>query len=586
MDNNIQKNDTIPRNRLGVGVKEIAKKDPQGVIGRAYRFAEAAHKTQKRKTGEPYFTHVLATAEILNLWHMDEATIAGGLLHDTVEDTGVKLADLAKEFGDQVAFLVNGVTKLGHIKYRGSEAESKAENLRKMILAISEDLRVVFIKLADRLHNMRTLSALPPQKQKRIALETHEIYAPLAYRLGMQNLSGELQDLAFPYLYPEEYRWLKDKVKDAYEARMKYLEKLKPVVQRALEEKGVHTATIDFRAKRFSSLYKKLLRQNMDVDKIFDLVAMRIIVKTTEACYASLGIVHNLYPPLPGRVKDYIAMPKPNGYRSLHTTVIGPDKKLMEFQIRTEEMHDEAEHGIAAHWIYKNHGGIAPSKQKKIAEEAKWVDQIRRWQEGQEGKISPDEFMESLKVDFFKDRIFVITPRGEVLDLPLGSTPVDFAYSIHTDIGNSCVGAKVNNQLVSLNHELHSGDFVEILTQKNKRPSEDWLNFVKTSNAKDRIRFSLRKKEGSLRKILPLKSEIRMVVTDRVGLLKDIAIIIARSHVNIEGLSTSKPSGSFQVIKAVCDTADKTKIERLILKLEKIKEVKEIGYRLLEPQAA
>lgn len=568
-------------------VKELVKKEPNSAVAKAYKFAEAAHKTQKRKTGEPYFNHVLATAEILNLWHLDEATIEGGLLHDTVEDTGVKLSDLAKEFGDQVAFLVNGVTKLGRIKYRGSEAESKAENLRKMILAISEDLRVVFIKLADRLHNMRTLAALPPQKQKRIALETHEIYAPLAYRLGMQNLSGELQDLAFPYLYPEEYRWLKDKVKDAYEARMKYLEKLKPVVQKALEEKGIPSVTIDFRAKRFSSLYRKLLRQNMEVENIFDLIAMRIIVKSTEDCYAVLGILHNLYPPLPGRIKDYIAMPKPNGYRSLHTTVIGPDKKLLEFQIRTEEMHDKAEHGIAAHWIYKSHGGVAPSKQKRIAEESKWVDQLRRWQERQtDAGATPDEFLESLKVDFFKDRIFVITPRGEVLDLPVGSTPVDFAYQIHSDIGNSCVGAKVNKQLVSLNHELHSGDFVEILTQKNKRPSEDWLGFVKTSNAKDRIRFALRKKAGALRKTQPLKSEIRMVVKDRLGLIKDIAVVIARSHINIEGLSTSKPSGDFQVIKAVCDTADKTKIERLILKLKNIKEVKEIGYRLLEPQAA
>lgn len=566
-------------------VKELIKREPDGAIAKAYKFAETAHKSQKRKTGEPYFVHPLATADILHQWHLDEATIVAGLLHDTVEDTGVTLETLKKEFGEQVAFLVNGVTKLGHIKYRGAEAESKAENLRKMILAISEDLRVVFIKLADRLHNMRTLSALPPQKQKRIALETHEIYAPLAYRLGMQNLSGELQDLAFPYLYPEEYRWLKDKVSEAYGARMKYLEKLKPLIVKSLEDKGIHEMRIDFRAKRFSSLYKKLLRQNMDIENIFDLVAMRIIVKTTEECYAALGIIHNIYPPLPGRIKDYIAMPKPNGYRSLHTTVIGPDKKMVEFQIRTEEMHDEAEHGIAAHWIYKSHRGEAVSKQKKVAEEAKWVEQLRRWQEHHTG-ANPDDFLESLKVDFFKDRIFVITPRGEVLDLPVGSTPVDFAYAIHSDIGNACVGAKVNSQLVSLNHELHSGDFVEILTQKNKKPSEDWLVFVKTSGAKDKIRASLRKKEGALRKTLPLKSEIRMVVTDRIGLIKDIAVVIARSHVNIEGLTTSKPSGNFQVIKAVCDTADKSKIERLILKLKNIKEIREIGYRLLEPQAA
>lgn len=567
-------------------IKEIVKSEPGGQIAKAYKFAEVAHAKQKRKTGEPYFVHPLATADILNQWHLDEATIIAGLLHDTIEDTDVKSETIAKEFGEQVAFLVNGVTKLGKIKYRGAEAEAKAENLRKMILAISEDLRVVFIKLADRLHNMRTLSALPPQKQKRIALETHEIYAPLAYRLGMQNLSGELQDLAFPYLYPEEYRWLQVQVAEAYEARIKYLEKLKPVVKKALEDKGINPVTIDFRAKRYSSLYKKLLRQGMDVEKIYDLVAMRLILKTQADCYGALGIIHSIWPPLPGRIKDYIAMPKPNGYRSLHTTVIGPEKKLLEFQIRTDEMHDEAEHGIAAHWIYKSHGGVALNKQKRVFEETKWVEQLKRWQERQgEVGATPDEFLESLKVDFFKDRIFVITPRGEVLDLPVGSTPVDFAYEIHSDVGDTAMGAKVNNQLVPLSHELHSGDFVEILTQKNKKPSEDWLIFVKTSNARDRIRLSLRKKQTGLRKTAPLKAEIKMIVKDRVGLIKDIAIVIARSHVNIEGLVTAlAPGGIFQSIKAVCDTAEKQKIERLIFKLKAIKEIKEISYRLLEPQ--
>jgi GTP pyrophosphokinase len=570
-----------------LSIKELVRKEPSGLVAKAYKFAESAHKNQKRKTGEPYFIHPLATAEILSSWHLDEATIVAGLLHDTVEDTGTKIGTIAEEFGDQVAFLVNGVTKLGKIKYRGAEAEAKAENLRKMILAISEDLRVVFMKLADRLHNMRTLSALPPQKQRRIALETHEIYAPLAYRLGMQNLSGELQDLAFPYLYPEEYRWLKAQVTEAYEARIRYLEKLKPVVARALGDRGIHPTTIDFRAKRMSSLYKKLLRQGMDVEKIYDLVAMRLILKTQEACYGALGIIHELWPPLPGRIKDYIAMPKPNGYRSLHTTVIGPDKKILEFQIRTEEMHDEAEHGIAAHWIYKTHGGVSPVKQKRLLEEAKWVEQLKRWQERQsESGTNPDEFLESLKVDFFKDRIFVITPRGEVLDLPVGSTPVDFAYEIHSEIGSAAVGAKVNNQLVPLNHELHSGDFVEILVQKNKKPSEDWLTFVKTSNARDHIRLALRKKQTGLIKTAPGKSEIKITVKDRIGLIKDIAVIIARSHINIEGLTTIPvPGGDFQYIKAVCDTGDRQKIERLILKLKTIKEIREISYRLPPPQA-
>lgn len=568
-------------------VKELVRKEPQSQIAKAYKFAEAAHAKQKRRSGEPYFTHVLATAEILASWHLDESTIVAGLLHDTVEDTSIQPEDIEREFGNQVAFLVAGVTKLGKIKYRGADVEAKAENLRKMILAISEDLRVVFIKLADRLHNMRTLSALPPQKQKRIALETHEIYAPLAYRLGMQNLSGELQDLSFPYLYPEEYRWLRTQVAEAYEKRIKYLEKLKPVVEKALVEREINPKSIDFRAKRYSSLYKKLLRQNMALENIYDLVAMRLIVQTTEECYAALGIIHQLWPPLPGRIKDYIAMPKPNGYRSLHTTVIGPDQKIVEFQIRTAEMHDEAEHGIAAHWIYKTHGGANLSEQKRVHEEARWVEQLRRWQERHSGSTeNPDEFLESLKVDFFKDRIFVITPRGEVLDLPVGSTPVDFAYQIHTEIGNTAVGAKVNDQLVPLGYELHSGDFVEILTQKNKKPSEDWLTFVKTSNARDRIRFAMRKKEGALRRMAPSKAELKITAKDRLGLIKDIAIVIARSHINLESMTTNTvPGGTFQVLKAVCDTADKQKIERLMLKLKSIKEIKEISYRLPPPQA-
>lgn len=571
-------------------VKEIAKNKPDSLIGKAYAFSLKAHAGQKRKTGEPYFNHALATAEVLNEWKLDDATIAAGLLHDTVEDTFVTIDEIKKEFGEEVAFLVDGVTKIGRIKYRGATA--KLENLRKMILAISEDLRVVFIKLADRLHNMKTLYALPPQKQKRIALETDEIYAPLAYRLGMQNLSGELQDLAFPYLYPKESAWLKKTAVEHYEKRKNYLAKLKPVVEKELEKNGIKPVAIDFRAKRWSSLYHKLLRYDMDIERIYDLVAMRIIVNTVEDCYATLGIIHKLWPPLPGRIKDYIAMPKPNSYRSLHTTVIGPEQKPVEFQIRTQKMHEENEYGIAAHWIYKQ-SNKSPSEKKmpaqKIAKEAEWVKQLRNWMNSSfhengesERKKDFEEFVQSMKIDFFKDRIFAITPKGDVIDLPVGSTPVDFAYQIHSEIGNSCAGAKVNGQFVPLDHTLKSGDLVEIITQKNKKPSEDWLKFVKTSLAKNHIKSALKEKNQSLlAKRTPSKSEIRLVVKDRVGLLKDVSSIIARSHLNIVSINMNQRSGSFPIMKIECDTTDKKKIEKLLVKIKKLNDVKEAGYKLV-----
>ncbi len=566
-------------------VKERIKKDPDGLLAKAYRFSENAHRGQKRKTGEPYFVHVLATAEILYEWQLDESTVIAGLLHDTLEDTHVTSKDLLTEFGEEITFLVNGVTKLGKIKYRGTDAEAKAENLRKMILAISEDLRVVFIKLADRLHNMRTLGALPPAKQKRIALETHEIYAPLAYRMGMQSISGELQDLSFPYLYPQEYRWLKEKMTEEYEDRLKYLDRLKPLVESSLREKGITKTQIDFRAKRYSSLYKKLLRNQMDLGKIYDLVAMRIILETVEDCYSALGTIHSLWPPLPGKIKDYIAMPKPNGYKSLHTTVIGPNQRIVEFQIRTVEMHKENEHGIAAHWIYKSHGKESVDTKKKIFEEAQWVKQLAKWQTTKNnGETSAEDFIESLKIDFFKDRIFTITPRGEVIDLPAGSTPVDFAYHVHTEIGDTAVGAKANNQLVPLSHELHSGDFVEILTQKNKKPSEDWLTFVKTSIARDRIRHALKRKTNALLNKQPIRSELKIVASDRMGLIKDITLIISRSHVNVLNLATTNIGEKFHTLRVSCDIVEKEKIEKLILKLKELKDIKEISYRLLESQ--
>ncbi len=456
-----------------MSVKEIAEKHPESLIGRAYAFAKKAHAGQKRESGDPYFTHVLATAETLQSWGMDEASIAAGLLHDTVEDTTISLEAIKKEFGEEVAFIVDGVTKLDKLRYQGSQKQM--ENLRKMILALSEDLRVIFVKLADRRHNMQTLTSVPKEKQKRVALETEEIYAPLAFRLGMQSIAGELRDLAFPYLHPEEYSWLEHNVRHAYGERLAYLTEIKPSVLKILEGAGIHHAKVDFRAKRMSSLYQKLLKNGMDIDRIFDLVALRIVVRSVEECYSALGAIHQEWPPLPGRIKDYIALPKANGYQSLHTTVIGPKQIPVEFQIRTEEMHEHAERGIAAHWIYKNAKGKDRKKtQREVTEEMEWLRELKDWQQAfQDPTATPEEFLETMKVNFFRNRIFPITPQGEVIDLPAGATPVDFAYRIHTDVGNGTTGAKVNGKIVPLDYELQTGDLVEIITQKNKKPSED-----------------------------------------------------------------------------------------------------------------
>jgi GTP pyrophosphokinase len=581
-------------------IKEVCKKDPNGLIARAYAFAEKAHAGQKRKSGEPYFNHSLATAEILRSWHLDDATVAAGILHDTVEDTGVPLETIKKEFGDEVAFLVDGVTKLGRIKYRETPAsddvaarkktakqaieENKAENLRKMVLALSQDLRVVFIKLADRLHNMQTLSALPPAKQKRIALETDEIYASLAYRLGMHNVSGELQDLAFPYLHPREYEWLMRATKEHYAERMRYLEKIKPQVKKVLEDHNIKPLDIEIRAKRYSSLYKKLLKRDMDIERVHDLVAMRIIVETLPECYAALGVIHEAWPPLPRRIKDYIAMPKPNAYRSLHTTVIGPEGKRVEIQIRTKEMHDENEYGIAAHWLYKQKQDGTAVSGKKLAQEIAWVQQLRNWQERFAGNADdPEEFVRAMKIDFFTDRIFAVTPGGDVIDLPVGSTPIDFAYHVHSEIGNAATGAKVNGVMSTLDHVLKSGDVVEIITQKGKKPSGDWLRFAKTTIARDHIRMALRKKNIFGQALnLPTRAEIKMTVEDRVGLIKDISGSIAEMHIGIISFHTEPAAGKrLHINKVEVQSADKKKLEKLTAKLYTIKGVKDAAYRLI-----
>ncbi len=478
-------------------IKRIAKPN---IVKNAFKFAESAHAGQKRASGEDYISHPLKVAEILSEMKLDPPTIAAGLLHDVIDDTPKTIEDIEKEFGKEVAILVQGVSKLGKLRYpkEGLEIKSmeariespidlRAENLRKMFFAMGEDLRVVLIKLADRLHNMETLGSLPPAKQQRIALETLEIFAPLADRLGIGELRVKLRDLAFPYLYPREYRWLMENVKEKYEMRQKYLESVTPVLKEFLKKEGVKTIDIHSRAKSYWSLYDKLVRNEMNFDKIYDLVALRIIVKNVEACYKVLGVIHKHWRPLPEKIHDFIALPKPNGYRGLHTTCFCLDGKITEFQIKTPEMHREAENGICAHWAYKQ-GINLGSQGNKFA----WVQQLQDWQK----QVSKSkEFLEGLKIDFFKNRIFAFTPKGEVIDLPDGATPVDFAYAVHSEIGQHCAGAKINSKIAPLSQSLKNGDMVEIIVDKNKKPSRDWLEFVKTSFARSKIKGWLKQED-------------------------------------------------------------------------------------------
>ncbi|HRY52306.1 MAG TPA: RelA/SpoT family protein [Candidatus Portnoybacteria bacterium] len=462
------------------------------LIERAYDFAKKIHAGQKRASGEDYIAHCIGAAEIVADLKVDSKTIAATLLHDVIDDGPGDKAELEKqvekEFGREITFLVNGVTKLGKIKYRN--VQRQIENLRKMFLAMAEDIRVVIIKLADRLHNMRTLSALPEEKQQRIANETLNIYAPLADRLGIGHLKGELEDLSFKHLMNGEYQWLLNQVRDQIDQREKYLAKIIPDLKKEIQKEGVSLIEIHWRAKHYWSLYKKLQRYEMNLNRIYDLVALRIIVKDIDDCYATLGLIHKLWRPLPGRIKDYIALPKPNGYQSIHTTVFCQGGKITEIQIRTQKMHEEAEHGIAAHWYYSEQKGLK-SYLKKIftpapEKELKWIKQLQDWQK--ETHAAPEEFFQSLKIDFFKDRIFVFTPMGDVIDLPEGATPLDFAYTIHSDIGQHCQGAKVDGKMVALGTTLHNGQVVEIITQKNARPSQDWLKIAKTNQALNKIK--------------------------------------------------------------------------------------------------
>jgi guanosine-3',5'-bis(diphosphate) 3'-pyrophosphohydrolase len=466
-------------------VKEMLRHYPDGdaeLVRRAYTYAAEAHAGQKRVSGEPYVTHPAAVAMLIAELGMEAATIAATLLHDVPEDTERTTEDIRLEFGDEIGRLVEGVTKLGRLQGQSRDAH-QAENIRKMFLAMAEDLRVVIIKLCDRLHNMRTLAPLPPEKQQRIARQTIEIYAPLAHRLGIWQIKWELEDLAFKYLEPEQYKEVAEHLAARRQVRERFIDQAMKTLASELEKAGIR-AELSGRAKHLWSIAQKMRRKNVGFDEVYDLLAIRVIVADVPACYAALGIVHTLWPPIPGQFDDYIAVPKANLYQSLHTAVMGPGGQPLEIQVRTQEMHALSEYGIAAHWRYKE-GGKA-DRDRDYESKLAWVRQLLEWQHD---VTDAQEFVESLKVDVFQDEVFVFTPKGEVKALTAGATPIDFAYRIHTDVGHRTIGAKVNGRIVPLDHRLQSGDIVEIVTSKAARgPSRDWIGMVRTPGAREKIR--------------------------------------------------------------------------------------------------
>ncbi len=466
-------------------VRENRPKDDVTPIEKAYQYAAQYHAGQLRASGEPYLMHPLAVARILADMRMDVVSIVTGLLHDIVEDTSVSAADVQKHFGEEVSRCVDGVTKLSKIDFSSSE-DRQAESYRKMLLAMVNDIRVIIVKLADRLHNMRTLAVLSPERRERIARETLEIYAPIAHRVGMGKVRGELEDLAFQYLDPEAFAEISQTIETQRVANEEYLERMRKTVDAELRREGI-PARVEGRVKRAFSVYQKLKKQKISIDQVYDLFALRIITDSVKNCYGALGVIHNEWRPVPGRVKDFIAIPRPNLYQSLHTSVVGPEGKHVEIQIRTEEMHRIAEEGIAAHWKYKE-GKRGAQDDQRIA----WLRQLVEWQQEMR---DPADFSNTLKLDLYPEEVYCFTPKGRVIVLPSGSSPIDFAYAVHSEVGSTCVGAKVNGRIVPLRYSLRNGDIVDILTQAGHLPSKDWLSIVKTSRARNKIKHLINASE-------------------------------------------------------------------------------------------
>jgi GTP pyrophosphokinase len=467
-------------------VREYRPHDDLTVLEKAYRFASKCHEGQTRDSGEPYMAHPVMVAHILADMRMDSVAMQTGLLHDVVEDTSVTVEQVRKEFGSEVARCVDGVTKLTKLDVFSAE-DRQAESVRKMLLAMVEDIRVIMVKLADRIHNMRTLGYLNQERRERIARETIEIYAPIAHRLGMGKVRGELEDLAFQHLEPDAYQEILAAIESRRHSNEEFLHEIRQTVEAELRREGI-PARIDGRVKRPYSVFQKLRRQKISIDQVYDLMALRIITDSVKNCYAALGVIHNRWRPIPGRIKDFIAIPRPNLYQSLHTSVVGPHGQTFEVQIRTEEMHRIAEEGIAAHWKYKEGRKGPAADDQRIA----WLRHLVEWQRDMQ---DPGEFMSTLKVDLYPEEVYTFTPRGKVIVLPRDATPIDFAYAIHSDVGNTCVGAKVNSRIVPLRSALRNGDIVEIMTQPGHEPSKDWLAFVKTSRARNKIKHVINASE-------------------------------------------------------------------------------------------
>ncbi len=539
-------------------------------IRKAYQISRDAHEGQHRVSGEPFVEHPLGVAYIMAELELDLTSIAAAILHDVVEDTGYTRDDIAEEFSEEIAVLVDGVTKLTRMDFKSKE-EQQAESLRKMFLAMSDDIRVVLIKLADRLHNMRTLGYMDEDKQKEKARETLEIYAPLAHRLGMSRLKWELEDLSFRYLEPEMYYELSRRVAANREEREEYIQEAIEEMEKALDENDIE-ADIYGRPKHLYSIYQKMEEKEISFNEVYDLTAVRILVNSVRECYEVLGIIHEIWNPMPGRFKDYIAMPKSNMYQSLHTTVIGPNGDPLEVQIRTPEMHRTAEYGIAAHWRYKE----GKSGDEDFDEKLSWLRQLLEWQKDLQ---EPHEFMEALKVDLFEDEVYVFTPKGDVINLPRGATPVDFAYYIHTEVGHNCVGAKANGKMVPLEYELENGDIVEILTSSGSGPSRDWLEFVQSSRARSKIKrwFKRQRRDkiiaqgrSSLNKALE-REKVDLPDGERNQVLKEIARDLNRKDVDslYEGIGYDQISTKQVINKIPEEYKETVELEDLITEKER-----------------